>query len=257
MSGCNSPFVRSTDTFTERNTTAFEDWVIPNYFIPKQIRVVGLGDSLTQGVGDELKKEGYFGRITSEMNDWKGVKDVKANNLAKRGRRSDQLIQQLEDADVQGIVKEADIILITIGGNDIMKVVKKNLFNLQKGPFYDELEQFEKRLDELYGIIRGLNGDAIIVMAGLYNPISIVTDEANEFEDIIEDWNNAIEVRTVLDSKSCFVPVTDLFDSNATMVYHTDFFHPNAKGYDSMTKRFLDKLKECNMQELSDGELDM
>ena len=37
---------------------------------------------------------------------WKGVKDVKANNLAKRGRRSDQLIQQLEDAEIQGVVKE-------------------------------------------------------------------------------------------------------------------------------------------------------
>ena len=57
----------------------------------------------------------------------------------KEGVRSDQLIQQLEDADIQAIVKEADVILMTIGGNDIMKVVKKNLFNLTEEPFYDEL----------------------------------------------------------------------------------------------------------------------
>ena len=63
------------------------------HFIPKQLNVVGLGDSLTEGVGDELKKGGYFGRLTNEeMANWKGVKDVQADNLAKRGRRSDQLI---------------------------------------------------------------------------------------------------------------------------------------------------------------------
>ena len=257
LSGCNSPFVWSNSTVTERNMTEFEDWTIPNFFIPIKIRVVGLGDSLTQGVGDELKKDGYFGRITAEMINWKGVKDVEADNLAKRGRRSDQLITQLEDVNVQEFVKEADIILITIGGNDIMKVVRENLFNLQKKPFYDELKLYENRLDELYGVIRALNGDAVIFLAGLYNPLLMVTDEANEFEDILEDWNKAIEVRTVLDSKSCFVPVTDLFDSNAAMVYHTDFFHPNSKGYEWMTTRFLDKIEECDLRELSDGELDM
>ena len=102
-----------------------------------------------------------------------------------------------------------------------------------------------------------LNGDAIIIVAGLYNPFSIVTEETNEFEDIIADWNEAIEVRTIMDGKSCFVPVIDLFDSNTNMVYHTDFFHPNAKGYDAMTERYLEKLEECGLQKLSDGELDM
>lgn len=246
LSGCDS--LTSTDNLTKRELPVFEPWVIPDYFILKEIRTVGLGDSLTQGVGDELKKDGYFGRLKNEMFSWEGVKDVKANNLAKRGLRSDQLLVQLEESYDQSLVKEADIILMTIGGNDVMKVVKKNLFNLEKSPFYEELRQYEIRLDELFGMIRALNGDAVIVIAGLYNPFSIVTEEANEFEDIIEDWNKAIEVRTVLDSKSCFVPVTDLFDSNATMVYHTDFFHPNAKGYDSMTKRFLDKLEECGFE---------
>ncbi len=60
----------------------------------------------------------------------------------------------------------------------------------------------------------------------------------------------------MLDDKSCFVPVTDLFNSNENMVYHTDFFHPNAKGYEGMANRFLEKIQECGLLELSDGELD-
>ncbi|MER2089674.1 MAG: GDSL-type esterase/lipase family protein [Sporosarcina sp.] len=257
LSGCQQTLIRKTDVFTARQEIGFTEWDIPGYFIPKKVRVVGLGDSLTQGVGDELKKEGYFGRVTGRMIEWKGVKEVDVSNLAKRGRRSDQLLEKLADSEVQASVKTADLIFLTIGGNDIMKVVKANLFNLKMEPFYIELGKFESRLDELFTIIRDLNGDAIVVVAGLYNPFSIVTDETNEFEEIIDDWNKAIEVRAIMDGKSCFVPVTDLFDSNTNMVYHTDFFHPNAKGYDGMADRYLEKLEECGLQQLSDGELDM
>ena len=118
-------------------------------------------------------------------------------------------------------------------------------------------KDYEQRLDEVFGMIRGLNADAIIVAGGLYNPLSILTDEASEFENIIEDWNDAIEVRTVLDGKSCYVPVTDLFDSNENMVYHTDFFHPNAKGYEQMANRYIESIDKCGLLELSDGKLDM
>ena len=56
-----------------------------------------------------------------------GLKTFDADNLAKRGRRSDQLIEQLEEPEIQASVKKADLIYLTIGGNDIMKVVKEQL----------------------------------------------------------------------------------------------------------------------------------
>lgn len=240
-----------------RNFPAFEEMEIPRTFIPKPLHVVGLGDSLTEGIGDELKFGGYFGRVTLAMNDWVGVSEVKEVNLAKKGRRSDQLIQQLEDPAVQKELEEADIILFTIGGNDIMKIVKRDLFKLRVKPFYDELKDFEIRLDEIFGIIRALNGDAVIIVGGLYNPFSILTDESMELEDIIADWNETIEVQTVLDGKSCFVSVNDLFYSNENMVYHTDFFHPNAKGYVQMADRYIESIDKCDLYKLSDGNFDM
>lgn len=258
ISGCTTPFVGGVKALSERELTAFDNWVIPGTFFPKQLNVVGLGDSLTEGVGDELKRGGYFGRLTNdELVNWKGVKNVKVDNLSKRGRKSDQLISQLKDDKIQTVVKNADVIFFTIGGNDLMKVVKRDLFKLKKERFYDELESYGKRLDELFGIIRGLNSDAVIIAAGLYNPFSIVMDEATEFDDIVNDWNEAIEARVALDGKSCFVPVTDLFDSNANMVYHTDFFHPNAKGYEEMTARFLEAIEQCDLSRLSDGQWDI
>lgn len=257
LASCQSDKVAGPASFANREKTSFTQFHVPNYFVPELINVVGLGDSLTEGVGDEYKRSGYFGRMTTAMGAWKGVKEIEAENLAKKGRRSDQLIKQLEDEEIQSEVKKADVIYMTIGGNDIMKVVKANLFNLKAKPFYIELGKFENRLDEIFKIIRGLNGDAVIVIGGLYNPLSIVTDEAYEFETIIEDWNEAIEIQAVMDGKACFIPVSDLFVGNENLVYHTDFFHPNAKGYESMSNRYVEKIDECSLSELSDGKLDL
>lgn len=257
LSGCTSGIFKSSDSFAERGITKFSEWTIPGTFIPKEVFVVGLGDSLTEGIGDEYKKNGYFGRLTDAMLNWKGVKEVQVDNLAKKGRRSDQLLTQLKDPEIQAYLKDADIIVFTIGGNDLMKIVKRDLFNLKTKPFYDELEQYSARIDEVYGIIRALNNDAIIIAGGLYNPLSNIMDETQEFEEILDSWNNSIEARAVLDDKSCFVPVRDLFNSNVNMVYHTDFFHPNAKGYEEMANRFLESIEQCGLLELSDGKLDM
>lgn len=254
---CEQSFIQKVGPAKTREFPAFNEWEIPGTFIPQPIYVVGLGDSLTEGVGDEYKKGGYFGRVTDAMQEWVGVEEVNVSNLAKKGRRSDQLIKQLEEPGTQEELKKADIILFTIGGNDIMKIIKRDLFKLKVQPFYDELKQFENRLDEIFAILRSLNGDAIIIVGGLYNPFSIVSAEPMELEEIMADWNEAIEVQTVLDNHACFVPVNDLFYSNENMVYHTDFFHPNAKGYVQMANRYIEKIDECNLYKLSNGNLDM
>lgn len=255
--GCQQQLYQKIGPAKTRAFPAFEEMEIPKTFIPKPIYVVGLGDSLTEGIGDELQYGGYFGRVTVAMNDWIGVSEVDAQNLAKKGRRSDQLLKQLEDPFVQAEIKNANAILFTIGGNDIMKVVKRNLFKLKVEPFYKELEQFEKRLEEIFTVLRGLNGDAMIIVGGLYNPFSIVAEESEELDEIMANWNEAIEVQTVLDGQSCFVPVSDLFTTNENMVYHTDFFHPNAKGYVQMADRYIESIDKCDLYQLSSGNFDM
>ncbi|ARD46947.1 GDSL-type esterase/lipase family protein [Sporosarcina sp. P33] len=248
--GCQAPFSQKDTTLSERETVAFEPFVVPEYFVPKRVNVLGLGDSLTQGVGDERKEGGYFGRLTSDMEQWKGILEVDAVNLAKRGRRSDQFIKQLENEDVQEAVVQADYIVFTIGGNDIMKVVKGNFMQMKLSDFYKELGKFENRIEELFDLLRLYNPTAPIIVAGLYNPFSVVTSEVQEFEQIIADWNLSIEEQVEKDGMSCFVPVEDLFNSNENLVYHTDFFHPNSKGYDLMEERFVDEIKSCAAVEL-------
>ena len=256
LTGCSQVFRNNAEPFPERRDVEFTDWDIPTDFLPRSLHVVGLGDSLTQGVGDEMKQGGYFERVASDLTEWEGISFVETENLAKRGRRSDQLVKQLEDEEIQHSIQEADVILMTIGGNDIMKVLKANLFKLKTKPFYKELDGYEKRLDEVFGTIRALNPHAPIVMSGLYNPMLLITDEVKEFDEIIVDWNKVIENRIELDGNSCYVPVADLFELNTNMVYHTDFFHPNAQGYTLMSERYMEYLEDCSLPERLRGEMD-
>lgn len=249
LTGCsNGPFQFLQDEANPRTEPVFTEFTVAPTFIPQTIVLTALGDSLTQGVGDEDNMGGYVGRMAVEMTEWPGVAGVMVQNTAKRGRRSDQLLSMFQEGKLTGPVTKADYIFVTIGGNDVMKVVKNNLFSLTPEAFYEELELFETRYRNVIAQIRVLNEDAPIVMLGIYNPLSIFTGEATEFDDIISAFNE--EVREVIeeDPQACFVPVSDFFYTNENLVYHTDFFHPNAKGYDLMTERILKRMQECRIE---------
>ena len=255
LTGCQFDQARKVD-FTPRQSIEMESFTLNNMYIKEEKILVGLGDSLTQGVGDERKMGGYLGRLATEMETFQGVSEIDLWNEAKRGRRSDQLLKQLKSGEIDESVQKADVIVMTIGGNDIMRIVKQDLFKLRVDAFQNELLVFAKRYGEILSEIRKLNPDSPVILLGLYNPFSLVTDQANEFDQILADWNNTINNLAYSDINACFVPVDDLFNSNSTMVYHTDFFHPNSKGYEQMTNRVLKSLKSCGLNQLTKGEMD-
>ncbi|MBD7944336.1 GDSL family lipase [Psychrobacillus sp. Sa2BUA9] len=242
-------------SFSEKETILFEEYIIPSEFFPRTLELVGLGDSLTQGVGDELKRNGYVGRLKNQILEYKGIEDVVLTNTAKRGRRSDQLLKLLRDGEIDHQIRKADLITITIGGNDVMKVFKKDLFNLQIEAFEKELQRFERNYDDILEEIREVNSSAPILMIGIYNPITIVTDETSEVDQIITDWNDTIESLSYSNTNACFAPIDTLFDSNANLVYHTDFFHPNSKGYELIVENVVNSLENCGLIDEQSREL--
>jgi len=256
MTGCQFNQVKGIQEFTERQPLNLQNIEVDETFILDNITIVGLGDSLTQGVGDERNLEGYIGRLGNEMTTFKGVRDVSIMNEAKRGQRSDQLLSQLHSGKLDSTIQKADFVFMTIGGNDIMRIIKQDLFHLRVDAFQKELIEFTQRFNDILEEIRRLNPDSPIILLGLYNPFSVVTDEANEFDQILRNWNQVINILSNSDNNACFVPVDDLFNSNANMVYHTDFFHPNSQGYEQMTSRILDTFKTCGLKQLTNGELD-
>src|SRR5699024_5487232 len=58
------------------------------------IKITAIGDSLTQGVGDEEDNGGYVGILEDTIN--KDNELVEIDNFGKRGNRTDQLIDRME-----------------------------------------------------------------------------------------------------------------------------------------------------------------
>lgn len=256
--------MNQTEETTDVSKNAFpltiEDYIFDDFSKPEEVQVedkkiyyLALGDSLTRGVGDEEQKNGYTKRLAEKLEQWTNISEVILDNRGKRGRRSDQLLALLEKGHYDSELRNSELITLTIGGNDIMKVVKQDLFELKKEAFDKELVKFRERYDQIMEEIRLRNPDVPIIVIGLYNPFSLITDEITDLESIITEWNQTIEDISNQYENACFVDVEDLFDSNANLVYHTDFFHPNGYGYTIMTERIVSMMKSCHIEEQSDG----
>lgn len=222
----------------------------------EELLYLALGDSLTRGIGDKEKRYGWTGRLADEMEKWPSIAHVELDNRGKNGRRSDQLLKLLKKGHYDEQLVEADLLSISIGGNDVMKVIKNDLFRLSTTiPLEEELDVYRERYRDIIAYIRALNPDAPLIILGFYNPFTLITDEENDFNGIMDRFNAVMEAQAIEDVNACFVPVDDLFLTNDDLVYHTDYFHPNAQGYDNMTNRAIVSLQQCNIEAMSNGQI--
>lgn len=209
-------------------------------FFTKELEIVAIGDSLTEGIGDEMNNGGYVGILTDTINQDRDL--VEIENYGKQGNRTDQLIARLEDAEITASLKEADIILITIGANDIMRIFKENFTNLTLDKFSSEQESYEDRLHEIFTTMRSLNSRANIYLIGFYNPFERYFADIEELEIIVDNWNSIGEEVTTNYENVHYIPTKDLFEDTTIDYLSDDNFHPNHLGYELMAERILEYL---------------
>ena len=210
----------------------------------KDQRIVSIGDSLTEGVGDESENGGYVGILNNTFED--NNLNITVDNFGKKGNRSDQLLKRLEKEDITSAIKESDIVLITIGANDIMKILKANFMNVTMDLFEEEKMEYKKRLTAIFDKINDINPDTQIYLIGFYNPFERHFSEIKELGMIIDNWNDAGKSLTEEYENVSYIPTRDLFSQSTIDLLAEDEFHPNTSGYKQMAQRVLDYLKESN-----------
>lgn len=208
---------------------------------PKDLYVVAFGDSLTEGVGDQERKGGYVGRLVPLLSAEDGVRTVTVANFGKRGRRVSELAPVIDAHHKE--LERADLIWLTIGGNDVMNVVRSRFFDLSRERFAKASETFAARLDRLIRSLRTLNPDAVIVLVGLYNPFSSTLPNVPEINDVIAEWNRASQAVLSGYPRTVFVEIQDIFAGRDDLLYR-DEFHPNAAGYEQIARRVHQALRE-------------
>lgn len=207
----------------------------------KDTHIVAIGDSLTQGVGDETGNGGYVGILEEKL-----VADnykVSIDNFGKRGNRTDQLLKRLDNEEIVQSIEKADIVLITIGANDIMKIVKDNFMNLTEEPFRQERDPYGDRLAQILTRISSMNEGANIYLLGFYNPFERYFSDIEALHQIILGWNNeSLQIVNQFEQVD-FIPMHDIFDYADEPVLADDNFHPNYEGYEMMADRVLEYLE--------------
>ncbi|SDH25583.1 Lysophospholipase L1 [Alteribacillus persepolensis] len=212
--------------------------------IDTSVNMVAIGDSLTQGVGDATNNEGYIG-ILERIISSSSVPPVNftIENYGKRGNRTDQLVQRMQEPEISTSIKNADVILITIGANDIMHIFRSNLQNLTYDVFADASADYENRLEEVFETIRAKNEDASVYLVGLFNPFHLYFDHIPELNQIVKDWNEIGNDITAEDEQAAFIPLDDVFQSADESYFAEDNFHPSSKGYVEIAKRVFEYIK--------------
>lgn len=157
--------------------------------------VVVLGDSISTGYGLEDSSKAYVSILEQHMNQ-------KVTNLAKDGTTSSELLQLLQgDSTMQSAVAGADVIVVTIGANDILQPVLNN--DVVKVDDYDNVYDlanaikdnqiaFQKYLranmptavanananiDSIILQLKSTNDHAKLVFQTVYDPLSVDQDD--------------------------------------------------------------------------------
>ncbi|SHI39390.1 Lysophospholipase L1 [Dethiosulfatibacter aminovorans DSM 17477] len=202
-----------------------------------EYRIIALGDSLARGTGD-ISGEGFVGRMV-ESGDLNGGKPVNLYNLSVEGMRSIELVEQVKDPQTVEGFADADIIIISIGGNDLRDILNESAVD-QAEAFQSALGAYLYNVDFILKSIRSANEGGLVVFLGLFNPGDGDDKTRNMY---LLEWNNRTWQLMEMYENTLYVPTYDLFKYNSNEYISVDGLHPNDEGYEAIAKRILGSIK--------------
>ena len=189
-----------------------------------------VGDSLARGAGDE-RGLGIGGRLDQELKR-RGVNARRTYNLGVNGARTADLLRQLDAANVQELLRQSNVIVVSIGGNDLWGGQ-----DWRSAPPPDPEKAMSDVLDRIGAVVervRKANPQARIFFVGLYSPMG------KALSPYVAQWNARMLERFGKDTDFTVVQTADLFSHRDRLAL--DRFHPNGEGYELIARRIADAI---------------
>lgn len=217
---------------------------------PGSRRLVVFGDSIAAGYGLENQAENYVSIFAENIG-------AELKNNAVSGDSSAELLALLSKtrADIQN----ADILLISIGGNDLLHQkdlmidTLKNVYLHNGDDFPNEVEAIYTRLENnlraCLALIRQQNPDAVILLQTVYNPIlkqgyqlSLINvgKLANRY---IDRLNNTIHAACSDEPNVYVLDIADRMNQDSKNFYDAKQqldVHPTVHGHASLAQLITD-----------------
>ena len=226
----------------------------------KVVTYVAIGDSLTKGVGDSTNQGGFVPLLAQSLTNESGL-EFKAINYGVSGNTSGQILSRMQEKkEIRKDLKKAQLLTITVGGNDLRKAILEDTSNLDLDRFEKASKTYEKNLKQIIELTRKDNPDLPVYVVGIYNPLYLNFPDLTELQTLVDQWNQRTEETLSAYQGVYFVPINDLLykgidgKSGVTeselgketvtndALYDEDIFHPNNTGYEIMKEAVLEKI---------------
>lgn len=226
----------------------------------KVVTYVAIGDSLTKGVGDSTNQGGFVPLLAQSLTNETNL-EFKAINYGVSGNTSGQILSRMQEKkEIGKDLKKAQLVTITVGGNDLRKAILEDTSNLDLDRFEKASKTYEKNLKQIIELARKDNPDLPVYVVGIYNPLYLNFPDLTELQTLVDQWNQRTEETLSAYQGVYFVPINDLLykgidgKSGVTeselgketvtndALYDEDSFHPNNTGYEIMKEAVLEKI---------------
>ncbi|QWU16435.1 Lysophospholipase L1 [Paenibacillus sophorae] len=204
-----------------------------------------IGDSLTTGFG-AMPGSGFV-PVYRRMSEVSLRNFVAYTNLGINGMTTAELEQRVRyNSLFRQSLREADIITISIGGNDLIHAAKAVArhssppFSIFQTTLKESRQHFAGIMGQIYQAKAGAGKPYIIRIIGLYNPYPQMEEASGwvqQFNRQMAQYNNRV----------CgFADIYGAFTGHERQLLSIDNLHPNGKGYRIIAER-LHKLGYGNL----------
>lgn len=242
-------------------------------------KIVSFGDSITAGYEPEKAPADYYGFVPrlaeqarfhgrSEVDNY-GISGLNSSGLehyieavrAGTATTADAVQAGLRDpnaavfaadaAKVRADVADADVITITIGGNDLLPLIRSGEVPPDLAAQVETLlKAYASNLGNVLSDLREINPDARIVVADQYQPVPAIkagaqyatlTQAAAAYTSTL---NQVMTAQNAEGGHVEAVNVVPLFTGRETQMTHImrGDIHPNQVGYEAIAKTFSEKI---------------
>ena len=213
-------------------------------------KLVLLGDSIAHGYGLGSGRADWYdlgyGKLIAEANGYDYV------NHAISGHTTYNLNRRLQEEDVISDIADADIIAVSIGGNNfLLGGMQQMIF---EAIFLKKYDLIEKTIGEFYvdfGLaldkIKAINPEAQLLVQSLYNPRDDLLGTV--YQRAIDLLNEAIiNIAAERNGAYVVVDIYSAFEGHFEYI-QKDKIHPNEAGHYVIATEYLKVLKELGLGE--------
>ena len=203
-----------------------------------------LGDSIAYGSGLSNPKDAVYGKVVADTNGYEYA------NYAVPGHTTANLMKRMENETVRAAIARADIISISIGGNNFLLgnlnallfdgIVKQEYTRLDEiaAGFYDDL-------DTIVTTIRAQNADAAIVLQTLYNPQTGYVGDV--YQQGADRLNKALRAYDEAHPGAILIADVGAALTDSDRDFAEDRIHPSAAGNEKIARVVLQTLKDNDL----------